>query len=56
MELPSHPERADEPATDPPAPIAGPARRTTRIALIAVGVVLAVILVLHLTGVMGPAR
>jgi hypothetical protein len=52
MDLPPHPEADDPPAGNDEVP-AG--TRTTRLVVALLGALVAVILILHLTGVMGPA-
>jgi hypothetical protein len=54
MEMPTHPEDHDAPAGHEPAP--QPARRgATMVVAVVLGAVVVVVIVLHLTGVMGPA-
>jgi hypothetical protein len=51
MELPTHPEDADRPADHQPPP---QTNRTTWLVLATLGAIMAVVVILHLTGVMRP--
>jgi hypothetical protein len=51
MELPSHPESEDSAAQHEPASTGS---RATAIVLVIIGVLFAVFVILHLTGIVGP--